>query len=624
MRIAIISEHASPLARPGSRDSGGQNIYVNAVARRLAARGHLVDVFTRRNDPSLPPEQCLGANLRVVNVPAGPAEDLPKELLWEHMPAFRDFILGWCRDQAEPYAVVHANFWMSAWVAAELKEQLGLPFAVTFHALGRVRRVHQGDSDAFPDERFAVEQRTLDEADRVIAECPQDVADMLTHYRLDMARTVMVPCGFDPAEFAPGSRAQARRTLGLPQDEPVVLQLGRIVPRKGIDNVIEGVGELRRRHGLSARLLVVGGERDSAEVSAEFRRLQGIAAAAGVCDLVTFAGRRERAELAAYYRAADVFVTTPWYEPFGITPLEAMACARPVVGADVGGIRYSVADGVTGFLVPPRDPVALAERLARLLRDPELAERMGAAGLQRARACFTWDSVASRLEEVLQAIARAPLPRVGPERTLRLELDRRAVAVRAAAAVLPSQISAAAAAVARAFRAGNRLYICGNGGSAAEAQHFATELTGRFQLAARPGLPAMALTADTSFITAWSNDFCFDDVFARQVEAYGRPGDVLVGISTSGRSPNILRALSAARAQGLVTIGLLGGEGGPARELCDLAVLVPAPDTQVIQEVQLMAIHLLCGLVEDALAAPVPAARRTGHARRHVVKEPAA
>jgi glycosyltransferase involved in cell wall biosynthesis len=153
---------------------------------------------------------------------------------------------------------------------------------------------------------------------------------------------------------------------------------------------------------LPARLLVVGGSDriPNREREPELGRLMDLAAAQGVSDRVTFVGRRDRRELADYYAAADVFVSTPWYEPFGITPLEAMACATPVVGSSVGGIKYTVRDGETGFLVPPRDPAALADRLARLLSDRRLLRAFGEQGLARVRRAFTWRHVAGALSDV--------------------------------------------------------------------------------------------------------------------------------------------------------------------------------------------------------------------------------
>jgi len=143
--------------------------------------------------------------------------------------------------------------------------------------------------------------------------------------------------------------------------------------------------------------------------------------------------------------------------------------------------------------------------------------------------------------------------------------------------------------------------VCGNGGSAAEAQHFAAELMERFEANSRRGLPAMALTADTAFVTAWSNDYTFDDVFARQVEAHGQPGDVLVVISSSGQSVNLVKALHTARRREMFCIGLLGKEGGPASELADVSIIVPSNETSRIQEVQLLVLHVLSHLIEQQI-----------------------
>jgi glycosyltransferase involved in cell wall biosynthesis len=206
-------------------------------------------------------------------------------------------------------------------------------------------------------------------------------------------------------------RAAARKAVGVTGDEPVVLQLGRMVPRKGVDNVIRGVARLRHRHGIAARLLVVGGEsRDADPVrTPEIGRLMRLAEEERIADAVTFVGSRGRSELRAFYAAADVFVTTPWYEPFGITPVEAMACGTPVVGAAVGGIKATVRDGETGFLVPPKDPDALAGRLARLLGDATLHAAMSRAALRRANTHFTWARVAEQVAGVYRELAPVPL-----------------------------------------------------------------------------------------------------------------------------------------------------------------------------------------------------------------------
>jgi len=418
MQIAIISDHASPLAVPGGIDSGGQNVYVAHLARQLGRNGHHVDVFTRSDDPRLPRVCPLDRNVRVVHIPAGPQKPVAKERLLPHMHEFARSMVAFCEARSQRYDVVHANFFMSGIPALRLKRHLNLPFVVTFHALGKVRRLYQKEADQFPPERAGIESLLVRSADRLIAECPQDFEDLVSLYGADPCTVDIVPCGVDTEEIRPrGPCARGRLGLGLTPDEFVVLQLGRLVPRKGIDNVIRGIACLRHSHGIRARLLIVGGEADDADPAKtpEIGRLSSIAEELGVRDQVIFTGRRARDLIADYYSAADVFVTTPWYEPFGITPLEAMGCGTPVIGAAVGGIKHTVVDEVTGFLVPPHDPAALAERLARFCRNPELARAFGRAGIRHVSSRFTWRKVAADVAHTYEAVLDRMRPPIAAE-----------------------------------------------------------------------------------------------------------------------------------------------------------------------------------------------------------------
>ena len=413
LRIALISEHASPLAALGGVDGGGQNVYVHQLARHLGSMGHEVDVFTRRDSESLPESVPIGEGARVVHVAAGPAGPVRKEELLPYMGEFAAEVLRHAR--VGPYDVAHANFFMSAQVGAELKRETGTPLIVTFHALGRVRRLHQKGADAFPEERLAIEDRAVAEADRIVAECPQDEDDLRRLYRADPGKIDTIPCGFDPAEFWPMDKARTREALGFGRDERIILQLGRMVPRKGVANVVRGLARLRFDRGIAARLVVVGGESPDPDpaITPEIGRLMAVAADEGVADAVTFVGSRGRDALRHYYAAADVFVTTPWYEPFGITPVEAMACGTPVVGSAVGGIKATVVDGETGLLVPPEDPGALAEALARLFRHPDLIRILGIQAYRRAHAHYTWGRVAGSIAGVYESAIAAACPAMG-------------------------------------------------------------------------------------------------------------------------------------------------------------------------------------------------------------------
>ncbi|MFA7097700.1 MAG: glycosyltransferase family 1 protein [Gammaproteobacteria bacterium] len=407
-RIAIISEHASPLATLGGVDSGGQNVYVGQIAKHLAALGCKVDIFTRRNNECMPEIVRSINGVRIVHVRAGPTRFVRKEDLLPFMAEFADNLLAFCRRQTRPYDVLHANFFMSGMAAMHIKRHLRIPFVITFHALGRVRRLHQKDADEFPEERPLIEKRIIAAADKVIAECPQDKEDMIRLYRAKPSKIAVVPCGFDPMELWPVDKSDARAVLNLDPNDRIVLQLGRMVPRKGVDIVIRALSLLAKTYGIDAKLLVVGGDSDRPDTTAtpEIGRLQRIAEAEGIGERVIFAGRCRRGVLRYYYSAADIFVTTPWYEPFGITPVEAMACGVPVVGAAVGGIKTTVCDGETGFLVPPHAPEATAERLARLFTQPVFMRLFGTAGLKRAHDYFTWAKVTDRLASVYASAAQ--------------------------------------------------------------------------------------------------------------------------------------------------------------------------------------------------------------------------
>ena len=398
LRIAMISDHASPLGCLGGADGGGQNVYVAQVAKNLAALGHQVDVFTRNDSPQQPEILDWVDGVRVIHVPAGRPKFVRKEDLLELMPEFTSYMIPFFRRNR--YDIIHANFFLSGLVAMDLKKAFGTPVVVTFHALGKVRKKHQRAADEFPKERIEIESRIVREADRIIAECPQDEEDLLTLYGAPVEKISIVPCGFDPKEMYPIEKSRARRLLGLPKGK-VILQLGRMVKRKGVETLIRATARLLKdEHEDNVTLVVVGGETREPDPAStpEIGRLQAIAAELGISDKVIFTGNRDRNELRHFYSAADVFVSVPWYEPFGITPLEAMACGVPVIGSNVGGIKFTVSDGKTGFLVPPKDDEALAEKIRLLCRDKELCSRFKRNAIERVNKQFTWQTVTRRIQ----------------------------------------------------------------------------------------------------------------------------------------------------------------------------------------------------------------------------------
>jgi D-inositol-3-phosphate glycosyltransferase len=400
MRIAMVSEHASPLAVLGGVDAGGQNVHVAALAAALGRGGDQVVVHTRRDDPALPRRVPLAANVVVDHVDAGPPTEVPKDELLPHMDAFaRDLREQWLAD---PPDVVHTHFWMSAVAALEAADGLGIPVAHTFHALGTVKRRHQGARDTSPPRRIGLETAIARSVDRIVATCSDEVFELL-RMGAERRRIAVVPCGVDLKRFTPDGPREPRGPA------PRLVAACRLVERKGIADAVEALALVP-----GAELHVAGGP-DAGALAAdpEARRLRALARERGVEDRLVLRGRVGRDEMPALLRSADLVLCAPWYEPFGIVPLEAMACGVPVVATAVGGQIDSVVHGQTGLHVPPRDPAALAAAVRGLLADPAGRAELGAAGAERAVRRYGFDRIARSTREVYVALLTRRFRRVG-------------------------------------------------------------------------------------------------------------------------------------------------------------------------------------------------------------------
>ena len=405
MRVAMVSEHASPLAalRPsqisaiagvgglGGADAGGQNVHVAALATAMARRGVQVTIYTRRDRPELPRVVQMAPGVAVEHVDAGPARPIPKDEMLPHMDAFS----AWLRRAflEDPPDIVHAHFWMSAYAALKAAKTLRLPVAVTFHALGIVKRRHQGAQDTSPAQRLSIEQDIIRRADQIIATCSDEVFE-LVRLGADRKRVTVVPCGVDLRGFCPDGPAEPRSA------RPRLVVVSRFVARKGIDDAMRALAQLPE-----AELIVAGGPSNPGEFERdpEARRLRALARELHVERRVDFRGGVDRDAVPRLLRSADVVISVPWYEPFGIVPVEAMACGVPVVASAVGGQIDTVVDGVTGLHVPPRDPARLAGAVRALLEDALLLRRLGTAAARRAREKYGHDHVA---RETLAAYER--------------------------------------------------------------------------------------------------------------------------------------------------------------------------------------------------------------------------
>ncbi|MBE4733613.1 MULTISPECIES: D-inositol-3-phosphate glycosyltransferase [Streptomyces] len=413
-RIAMVSVHTSPLHQPGTGDAGGMNVYVVELARRLAALGIEVEIFTRATSAALPPAVALAPGVLVRHVTAGPYEGLAKENLPAHLCAFAHGLTrAWAGHPAGHYDLVHSHYWLSGHVGRLAAEAWGVPLVHTMHTMARVKNASLAEGDTpEPAARVLGETEIVRAADRLVANTREEADELLRHYDADSGRVAVVHPGVDLDRFRPDARGiaagrgAARARLGLPEHALIPLFVGRIQPLKAPDVLLRAVARLlTQRPRLRERLVVpvVGGPSGSGLTEPE--ALQKLAARLGIADVVLFRPPVDQDRLADWYRAASVLVMPSHSESFGLVAVEAQACGTPVIAARVGGLPVAVRDGASGVLVPGHDPADYARALSGFADDPARAARMNEAAVRHARS-FGWASSAAATAEVYTSALR--------------------------------------------------------------------------------------------------------------------------------------------------------------------------------------------------------------------------
>lgn len=386
------------------------NVYVRDLSRELGQRGIAVDCFTRSQNPNIPRiSHKLGPNGRVIHVPGGPEAPYNKNRIVDHLPQFVDGVLDLARREGLRYDVVHSHYWLSGLVARELRRAWGAPIVQMFHTLGHMKNSVASSPKAYePERRIEGEAEVMAFADRLVAVTPLERAQMVWLYGADAGKISVVPAGVDLDLFRPVPPEEAKRILGLPATRRIVLFVGRIEPLKGIDTLLRAMALVVPeipcwQEDLS--VIIIGGAPGAGveQVNAEMGRLERLRAELGIQELVTFQGAKDQDTLVYYYCAADMVVMPSHYESFGMVALEAMACGTPVVASKVGGLAYNVQDSQTGFLVPDRDPEALAAKIQLLLCDDDLRQKLGSQATHWARR-FGWPVVANQIVDLYERV----------------------------------------------------------------------------------------------------------------------------------------------------------------------------------------------------------------------------
>ncbi len=409
-RIAMLSVHTCPLAVLGGKKTGGMNVYVRELSREFGRRGIKVDVFTRSQNPCIPHiNDMLGENARVIHIPAGPEGPLETDEVFPHLPEFVANVRAFAEREGHGYDVIYSHYWLSGWVAHELREAWNAPVVQMFHTLGLMKE-RIANQPVGGDMRDLVETDIMSWADRLIAATPAERAQMLWLYRAQRRTIEIVPPGVDLTRFRPKAPNDAKARIGLRPDQKMLLFVGRIEPLKAVDTILQALAIIKDQQPAlldDLVLSIIGGNPDDpAHENAEMERLKAMRISLGLDGLVTFLGAKDQDSLSDYYAAAEALIMPSDYESFGMVALEAMASGTPVIASQVGGLAFLVRDGVNGYHVPVREPGALADRILQLLSIPGERERLAANAAQMARD-YGWSEIADRLLTLFEALIPA-------------------------------------------------------------------------------------------------------------------------------------------------------------------------------------------------------------------------
>ncbi|GAC1502200.1 MAG: glycosyltransferase family 1 protein [Chamaesiphon sp.] len=397
--IALISVHGDPAIEIGKEEAGGQNVYVRQVGEALAQQGWQVDMFTRKANPLDPTIVQHSPKCRTIRLTAGPEEFVPRDNIFEYLPEFVEQLLKFQEQSGIKYSLVHTNYWLSSWVGMQWKKIQGIKQVHTYHSLGAVKYKSVTTIPMIATTRLATEKALLETADRVVATSPQEkehMRSLVSH----KGSIDIIPCGTDIHRFGSINSQQARTQLGISPESKVVFYVGRFDQRKGIETLVRAVDRSQLRGNADLQLIIGGGSRPGQSDGIERERIENIVDELGMREFTTFPGRLGDTDLQVYYAAADVCVVPSHYEPFGLVTIEAMASGTPVVGSDVGGLQFTVVPEETGLLCPPKDEVAFAEAIDRILSNPEWRNQLGKNARKRVEEKFSWDGVASQLGEL--------------------------------------------------------------------------------------------------------------------------------------------------------------------------------------------------------------------------------
>jgi D-inositol-3-phosphate glycosyltransferase len=396
-RIASLMLHTSPLEQAGIGDAGGMNVYVVESAKRIAASGVSVDIYTRANKSGLPEIVEIADGVTVRHLEAGPYDGITKDELPSQICALMSsFMHQEARLPAHYYDVIHSHYWISGQLGWLISERLGIPLVHTMHTMAKVKNLSLAEGEKpEPQTRAIGEEQVVAASAALIANTAAESASLVSLYDACPDNVYVVPPGVDLSTYTlNGGKKASRKKLKIADDALMLAFVGRIQPHKGPEVLIRAVAEmLKHTPVLRSKLktIIMGGP--SGNGSQEPERLRSLAQFLGVSDVIEFMPPVPHEELSDWYRASDLVCVPSYSESFGLVALEAQACGTPVVATAIGGLRTAVADGISGSLVDGHDPRAWSAVISRLLMEPERRLLLSMGAVEHA-SHFGWDATA--------------------------------------------------------------------------------------------------------------------------------------------------------------------------------------------------------------------------------------
>ncbi|RWB30951.1 MULTISPECIES: glycosyltransferase [unclassified Mesorhizobium] len=413
-RIALISTHGYVAANPplGAADTGGQVVYVLELAKKLAQLGYAVDIWTRRFEDQ-PPVDEVADGVRVLRVGCGGPNFIPKEYLHRHLLEWCENALRLIRRENLSYDFINSHYWDAGVAGQRVSEALNIPHIHTPHSLGiwkqrQMKTDYPDKADTFEaefnfTERIKHETIIYRSCAMVIATTPPQVDMLVEDYSLERDRVHMIPPGYDDNRFFPvseASRRLIRHRLGF--EGRTILALGRLATNKGYDLLIDAFSVVAPRVPDAVLRLAVGGENMDEQEQKILNQLKEQVEQLGLQDRVVFSGYVADEDLADTYRAADMFVLSSRYEPFGMTAIEAMACGTPTVVTIHGGLYRGISYGRHALFGDPFDKEDLGITIVKPMKHQRLYGRLGRMGAHKARSLFTWTGIAQQLVSLVE------------------------------------------------------------------------------------------------------------------------------------------------------------------------------------------------------------------------------